>query len=623
MSNESMHEYAENTLSAFTNKLARGIQIDENWVVGLSAISIPTIEKFQRMEMAREIEGASIDDEIETFTPITVNEPPPKKKRRRREYRKLKQQVGKRIAIHVSPTEYIILTEKDIEAITYGNSPNLNCGILLQTLSEKIEPKIDETDDKKRLQREILKRNIKLELFLAISNNSWNIAETPVKFRRNTDEYLVHVYQGSKKSNNIVLKYGTYSSLVQFIAFLLGQLPIECRSKEKLSPLLNMFYESYNLLNKKQEIVKPKNKVTLLLPFVEYGASTGFDTEALMQDNPDIITEGVSLDKVIELFRDNLTYTEDRQLSANEKFALRTMIKEKIIDALRLEKSMDIPYASQDIKNRKDVVLNMPIQKIKDGYKTHKVVLGAQEWKSANALLDSVIAQIPMKKRYREVFIHALEESFIKAMKTKKKAGEASSMATQTLQSLPFDSADPTNPKAPDIAFPQNVDTMQRQATPSASATPTPSLPAAPTPSPPATPTPSLPVAPAQSSSNTPTPAAASQTDTTVDKATSTDQYDDIVGIRKDPHKNRFLYVYSDVIQCRIFGESQVRCMRVIPLTDASTRDIQFKHIEYIPVQKTFIDNISIMLCNSYGDKIQFKSSIIPTYCMLHFKRAR
>lgn len=631
VSNESTLEYPGNTLSAFTNKLSRGYQIDADWVVGLTMISVPSYDKFQRMTMAEEI-----NDTVETFDPITISEysPPKKKKKRRpREYRKAKQTAEKKIIIKVSPTENIVLTESELKNLTY-KTPHLNCGILLQTLPDKIEPKLKKSEQIEALQREILKRNIKTGLFLAMAGNSWKLNDSPVKLRRNTDEFVVHVYQHSKKSNNIILKYGVYGSLVEFIEFILDQLPVDCRTEAKLAGLLNMFHESYDLLDKKAEIVKPKNTVNLLLPFGEYSASTGLNTIEILEKTPNVLTEGISLDRVIELFRDNLTYSEDRVLSPAEKLALRTMIKDKILDTVRLETAMDTLYANQQL-GKNDIILNMPIKRVNGTYDTYKTVLTAREWDNANALLNSVIAQIPVEKRDRSVFISALEESFVRAIKGAKKGndGEASDLNAQSLQSLPYDYSDPSNPKAPAIAFPQPVNVLQRQSTPPAPAQPAAAASASASAAA-ATPSASGTLQPDPSVSNgyqytikgplsvnfkTNTQAAAGATETTNTQAA--EGTTEILESRNNPHKNRFLYVYTDIIQARSIGGQTIRCLKVIPLTDAGTRDIQFHHIEYVSVQNTYIDNISIMLCNEAGERLHIKPSTTPTFCMLHFKR--
>lgn len=659
LSNESMPDYPENSLSAFTNKLARGIQIDENWVVGLTSISFPPYLNHQRMQMAtpemqeeerkkRLRRETEIDDTVETFNPITVNEPPPKKKRPQREYRKLKQKEEKKIVIKVSDTENIVLTQSDIKKLTYQNSSNLNCGILLQVLDQKIEPKIDVSNAEQALKREILKGILKNELFTAIIMNKWNLVDDPVKLRRQNDEYVVHVYQNSKKSNNIILKYRNYESLNEFIAFILSQLPVECRTPAKLSPLLNLFHESYSLLENKVEIVRPKKTVNLLIPFQEYGASTGLNTQDLVQGTSNLNDDSVSLDKILEMLRENLIYKDDRALTSAEKVALRTMIKEKIIDALRLDNAMDTPYTIQT-PDKDDIILNMPIEKIGDNkYNTYKIVLKAREWDDAKALLNSVIAQIPLEKRNRDVFIDALEENFTRAIKGKKST-EVLDLTTQNVTSMqqqatgqnvwpaswpaplppspPLNSSPDQQKNTPDEQI-ETDDSQSKAADPvldtNDSQTKKPDTPlntpdTQPDTNESQTKTPDTQTDTNESRTKTPDPPQNKPAPDTSRK--NTDTTDLIVGSRRDVHKNRLLFVYSDIIQSRIFGEQQIRCLKVLPLTDANTRDMQSRFVEYIPVQKTYIDSISIMLCNSFGEQIEFNKSDIPTFCMLHFKR--
>lgn len=132
MSNESMNDYPDNVLSAFTNKLARPIQIDESWCVGLTHISYGPYASFQRMEMGPEI---PINLEVETFEPVTVTPASPKKRRRDREYRTQKQEAPneKKILIKVSNTQNIILTQTDLKELTYDKH-HLNGGKLLKVL---------------------------------------------------------------------------------------------------------------------------------------------------------------------------------------------------------------------------------------------------------------------------------------------------------------------------------------------------------------------------------------------------------------------------------------------------------------------------------------------------------
>lgn len=84
------------------------------------------------------------------------------------------------------------------------------------------------------------------------------------------------------------------------------------------------------------------------------------------------------------------------------------------------------------------------------------------------------------------------------------------------------------------------------------------------------------------------------------------------------PHT--FLFVYSDIIRPRLIGGEIVRCLRVIPISE-NTQHIRFTHIEYLPIERTSIENISILITNLHGTAVTFQEKDIPTFMMLHFKK--
>ncbi len=81
-----------------------------------------------------------------------------------------------------------------------------------------------------------------------------------------------------------------------------------------------------------------------------------------------------------------------------------------------------------------------------------------------------------------------------------------------------------------------------------------------------------------------------------------------------------FLYVYTDIIKPRCIGDIQSRYLRVIPMP-SDERHIRFTHVEYCALEKIYIENISILITDSQGDRINFNASSSPTYIMLHFKK--
>lgn len=79
-------------------------------------------------------------------------------------------------------------------------------------------------------------------------------------------------------------------------------------------------------------------------------------------------------------------------------------------------------------------------------------------------------------------------------------------------------------------------------------------------------------------------------------------------------------FVYTDIIQTRLVGSQLSRVLKVIPLKNNQDL-ITIKNIEYYPVQSNILKDISILITNGSGQKIDFKKSSIPTFCTLHFKK--
>ena len=81
-----------------------------------------------------------------------------------------------------------------------------------------------------------------------------------------------------------------------------------------------------------------------------------------------------------------------------------------------------------------------------------------------------------------------------------------------------------------------------------------------------------------------------------------------------------YIYIYTDIIKPRFIGKDKTRFLRLIPILDHENR-IRFDHVEYCTLEQTYIDSISILITDGYGNRINFENSFIPTYIMLHFRR--
>lgn len=87
-------------------------------------------------------------------------------------------------------------------------------------------------------------------------------------------------------------------------------------------------------------------------------------------------------------------------------------------------------------------------------------------------------------------------------------------------------------------------------------------------------------------------------------------------------NKFDFVFLYCDLIKPRIMASQYYQCLKVFPAT-RNEQIINFRKIEYYPVQLTDFNSISIALLNDLGEKIDYESSINPTMVTLRFKRLK
>ena len=95
-----------------------------------------------------------------------------------------------------------------------------------------------------------------------------------------------------------------------------------------------------------------------------------------------------------------------------------------------------------------------------------------------------------------------------------------------------------------------------------------------------------------------------------------------VQGIRRAQLDNiHSIFVYSDVIDYQIVGNSKALLMGVFPTTDkhGHQQSWQFNPLQYVPVSRKYIDSIRIQLCNPRGELVPFASG--DSLCRLHFRR--
>ena len=81
------------------------------------------------------------------------------------------------------------------------------------------------------------------------------------------------------------------------------------------------------------------------------------------------------------------------------------------------------------------------------------------------------------------------------------------------------------------------------------------------------------------------------------------------------------LYIYSDVIDYQIVGNSKAILMGVVPLKGkhGEQQSWQFNPFQYIDIRTSTIPSISMRICTPTGEEVPFMSGDI--LCRLHFRR--
>ena len=81
------------------------------------------------------------------------------------------------------------------------------------------------------------------------------------------------------------------------------------------------------------------------------------------------------------------------------------------------------------------------------------------------------------------------------------------------------------------------------------------------------------------------------------------------------------IFVYSDIVDYQIVGNTMATLMGVLPTKGAikEPQSWQFNPLQYLPIQSNNISTITMKLCTPQGDPVQFLSG--DSLCRLHFRR--
>jgi hypothetical protein len=74
--------------------------------------------------------------------------------------------------------------------------------------------------------------------------------------------------------------------------------------------------------------------------------------------------------------------------------------------------------------------------------------------------------------------------------------------------------------------------------------------------------------------------------------------------------------IYCDLISSQFVGSQYTRCLRTL----TKYGDRTFNNVYYLHVEKHLFQDIS-MIADLRGNKVPFKSGVVPTKAVLHFRR--
>jgi len=80
------------------------------------------------------------------------------------------------------------------------------------------------------------------------------------------------------------------------------------------------------------------------------------------------------------------------------------------------------------------------------------------------------------------------------------------------------------------------------------------------------------------------------------------------------------MYVYCDVIEPVVVGDSKVQLLRTLPFLDKPEAHQSFTNPLYVPVQKKHFDSIEVNIITDTGDPVSF--TVGKSIVVLHFRRS-
>lgn len=474
-SSDSLQYYESNTLSQFSNKLPRYLNL-KNYLVALCDIYIPPMEGSNKQRRRRnelidtrnnidnDMDNIEIDD-----TDVEIDY-----KRSRREQEQSEEKAVK-FSVDNSDLE-IKLTQQAFLKIAYRNYHlNFGNGFLAKIKNfvfykQKPEEKVPDTEKEKFLNY------IKLDLIeWLLTNDLQKIPYKTTVFAENHP--IIHIYLKSNDSINVTTEYKTYGSARNVLQDIIEQIPLQRRNAQNFVDLVNsdlhtgfdieridsgklkeqfdkklpkdelMAWMQKELQgehdnkkdDKKEENTKDKSTVDatsqhIVINFKEYGGFADIDTSKITDKN-----KVYEIDEFVDLVRKNLTFYGNPKASCEpysraELLNLKEKIRQAILSSVNINNYDESPEYKAMVKNEFDLMLNLPhnftesavlerefdgtlknpldTYVIKDRYVRKPTVIRPNVYKSFESFIEQPIMQIENGQRNKETFSDALKLVF-------------------------------------------------------------------------------------------------------------------------------------------------------------------------------------------------------------------
>lgn len=589
LSNNSIQIYPENTLSAYTNILKYPLKLTNDWVVGLTEIS------FNSYNVTTKIQDRfkrKVDNFDGSYEPITKKTKSIRDVSKSTVSIKLSDQVkttwAKQTLYHMADDKFVINFIDLLQAIRKSFSASWHV-VYLKEIMKKMTDRLKQAKEKNDMKY--------------------------VQYKQKEGLFLIKI--NLQNTQYVVLNYKDYASVEEFVEDIFGQIKPESRDYDRLICLIDPNTDSCHVDKEEEKNFK------FYIDLRDIGATVKINKP---------LPSKMSVGDLCAILLHNLQW-DDSSLEEYEKNVKISSLYPEVIKIFKNLKtdSMDAPVFGPVVDAT--TILNIPYEKTGAGtYRTTPVPI-ENKFDDLQSFLTHLFLQTPVEKRKPEVVGQAFAEGIQKAVeeqKQKDNTPKVDAVKEELNKILDLINTKIQSISAPTVTCPEiSLERFEQKIHALFQSDLTKS---------------SLLINTVnnfkkdveeilQSLKSLTTKVQLSSVQNTlalklVQLQNSVEEINNRIKRTPLPAEQQnissdfnILYVYTDIIKPKIIGNMHTRYLKVLPVLTNSNQIIRFRHVEYCPIEKTFIESISIKITDAQGELLNFKPSYVPTYVMLHFKK--